>query len=67
MHIGYFFMLFIAFFKLLLHSFIAARLNLFIHVLALFCVKFSRILAIKYPVFKWKLCKGCVYSKESRG
>ena len=36
------------------------RLNLFNQVLTLFCVKFACILAIKYPVFRWDLCKGCV-------
>ena len=35
-------------------------LNLFNHVLALFCVKFAYNLAIKYPVFRWELCKGSV-------
>ena len=33
-------------------------LNLFNHVLALFRVKFACNLAIRYPVFKWELCKG---------
>ena len=36
------------------------RLNLFNHVLALSRVKFACISAIKYPVFKWELCKGCM-------
>ena len=36
------------------------RLNLFNHVLALFRAKFACILAIRYPVFRWDLCKGCV-------
>ena len=36
------------------------RLNLFNHVLALFCVKFAYNLAIRYPVFRWELCKGSV-------
>ena len=35
-------------------------LNLFNHVLALFCVKFACILAIRYLVFKWELYKGCM-------
>ena len=66
MHIGYFFMLFITFFKLLLHSFTATRLNLFNHVLVLFCAKFAYILAIKYPVFRWKLCKDCVWESVKK-
>ena len=36
------------------------RLNLFNHVLALFHGKFACNLAIRYPVFRWKLCKGSV-------
>ena len=36
------------------------RLNLFNHVLALFCAKFACNLAIRYLVFRWKLCKGSV-------
>jgi len=35
-------------------------LNLFNHVLALFCAKFACKLAIRYPVFRWELCKGNV-------
>ena len=35
-------------------------LNLFNHVLALFRAKFACILAFRYPVFMWELCKGCV-------
>ena len=61
MHIGYFFMLFITFFKLLLHSFTATRLNLFNHVLALFCAKFAYILAISNSVFRWESCKSSVW------
>ena len=38
----------------------SVRLNLFNHVLALFCAKFACILAIRYPVFRWELCKGYV-------
>ena len=34
------------------------RLNLFNHVLALFHAKFACNLAIRYPVFRWELCKG---------
>ena len=37
------------------------RLNLFNHVLVLFRAKFAYILAIKYPIFRWELCKGCVW------
>ena len=36
------------------------KLNLFNHVLVLFCAKFACILAIRYPVFRWELCKDCV-------
>ena len=36
------------------------RLNLFNHVLALFRAKFACNLAIRYPVFRWELCKGRV-------
>ena len=36
------------------------RLNLFNHVLALFCDKFACISTIRYPVFRWESCKGCV-------
>ena len=39
---------------------IVVRLNLFNHVLALFHAKFSCNLAIRYPVFRWDLCKGSV-------
>ena len=39
---------------------IVVRLNLFNHVLALFRAKFACILAIRDPVFRWKLCKSCV-------
>ena len=34
------------------------RLNLFNHVLALFRIKFACNLVIRYPVFRWDLCKG---------
>ena len=34
--------------------------NLFNHVLALFYAKFACNLAIRYPVFRWELSKGCV-------
>ena len=34
------------------------RLNLFNHVLALFRAKFAFNLVIRYPVFRWDLCKG---------
>ena len=36
------------------------RLNLFNHVLTLFHAKFACNLAIRYPVYKWELCKGSV-------
>ena len=39
---------------------ITIRLNLFNHVLSLFIAKFACILAIRYSVFKWELCKGCM-------
>ena len=39
---------------------ISVRLNLFNHVLALFCAKFTCDLAIRYPVFRWELCKDSV-------
>ena len=35
-------------------------MNLFNHVLALFRAKFACNLAIRYPVFRWELCKGSV-------
>ena len=41
-------------------TFESIRLNLFNHVLALFHIKFTCILAIRYPVFRWELCKGSV-------
>ena len=42
------------------------RLNLFNHVLALFNIKFAYILAIRYPIFRWKLCKGCVWESVKK-
>ena len=36
------------------------RLNLFNHMLVLFRAKFAYILAIRYPVFRWELCKDSV-------
>ena len=38
----------------------SVRLNLFNHVLALFRTKFAFNLAIRYPIFRWDLCKGSV-------
>ena len=38
----------------------SVRLNLFNHLLALFCAKFACNLAIRHPVFRWELCKGSV-------
>ena len=40
------------------------RLNLFNHVLALFCTKFACNLVIRYLVFRWELCKGSVRECE---
>ena len=37
------------------------RLNLFNYVLALFRIKFACNLAIRYLVFRWESCKGCVW------
>ena len=37
------------------------RLNLFNHVLALFCAKFACNSAIRSSAFRWELCKGCVW------
>ena len=42
------------------------KLNLFNHVLVLFRVKFACILAIKYPVFRWELCKDCVWESVKK-
>ena len=39
---------------------ITVRVNLFNHVLVLFCAKFAYNLPIRYPVFRWELCKYCV-------
>ena len=39
---------------------IVVRLNLFNHLLALFRTKFACKLAIRYPVFRWEICKGSV-------
>ena len=36
-------------------------MNLFNHELVLFRAKFACILVIRDPVFKWELCKGCVW------
>ena len=38
----------------------SVRLNLFNHMLALFRAKFACNLAIRYPIFRWELCKGNV-------
>ena len=37
------------------------RLNLFNHVLALFCAKFTCNSVIRNLVFRWELCKGCMW------
>ena len=47
-------------------NFYYVRLNLFNHVLALFCAKFACNLAIKYPVFRWELCKGRVWESMKK-
>ena len=39
------------------------RLNVFDHVLALFGAKFACISTIRYPVFRWELCKGCMWEE----
>ena len=41
-------------------------MNLFNRVLALFHVKFACILAIRYLVFRWELCKGCVWESVKK-
>ena len=41
-------------------------LNLFNHVLALFCIKFACILAIRCPLFRWELCKGYVWESVKK-
>ena len=40
---------------------IIVRLNLFNHLLALFRTKFACNSAIRYPVFRWESCKGCMW------
>ena len=47
-------------------SFEVVRLNLFNHVLVLFCAKFACNLAIRYPVFRWKFCKGSVWESVKK-
>ena len=42
------------------------KLNLFNHVLVLFRAKFACNLAIRYPVFRWDLCKGCVWESMKK-
>ena len=46
--------------------FLFVRLNLFNHVLALFRAKFTWNLAIKYSLFRWELCKGCVWESVKK-
>ena len=41
--------------------FLFVRLNLFNHVLTLFRAQFACISAIRYPVFRWESCKGCLW------
>ena len=48
-------------FSLLRFNFVFVRLNLFNYVLVLFRAKFACNLAIRYPVFRWELCKGSVW------
>ena len=48
-------------YKLQLYISKTVRLNLFNHMLALFCVKFACDSLIRYLVFRWKSCKGCVW------
>ena len=42
------------------------RLNLFNYLLALFCAKFACNLAIRYPIFRWELCKGSVWESVKK-
>ena len=44
----------------------SVRLNLFNHLLALFCAKFSCNLAIRYSVFRWDSCKGSVWESVKK-
>ena len=44
----------------------SVRLNLFNHVLGLFHAKFACNLAIRYPVFRWELCKGSVWESAKK-
>ena len=45
---------------------LAVRLNLFNHVLILFYTNFACILAIRYHVFRWELCKDCVWENVKK-
>ena len=38
----------------------SVKLNLFNYVLALFYAKFACNLVIRYPIFRWELCKRSV-------
>jgi len=42
------------------------RLKLFNHVLDLFRAKFACILAFRYPVFRWELCKSCMWESVKK-
>ena len=42
------------------------RLNLFNHVLPLFRAKFACNTTIRYLVFRWELCKGCVWESVKK-
>ena len=41
-------------------------MNLFNHVLVLFCAKFVCILTFRYPIFRWELCKGCEWESVKK-
>ena len=45
---------------------VVVKFNLFNHVLALFRAKFSCNLVIRYPIFRWELCKGCVWESVKK-
>ena len=42
------------------------RLNLFNHVLVLFCTKLACNLAVRWPVFRWELCKDSVWESVKK-
>ena len=49
-----------------IYIYIYWMLNLFNHVLALFCIKCTCILVIRCPLFRWELCKGCVWESVKK-